>query len=150
MHFYCMFSVWIDYLLWCKADMVAGTCKLPDNMAPTWGIPSVISKDQGTVFSGQIIWALMKPWKFLGTSTVHNILDNYVRWWELMVFSNIKFLNLLKLLDFCVLRYCPWSCWLFMVPPLENVNSLHIRQSPAYQSVYTCIQSSADIPCWLC
>lgn len=48
-----MFSKWVETFPCHKADALTVAKKLLENMFPTWGIPSIISSDRDTNFTGQ-------------------------------------------------------------------------------------------------
>ena len=56
----CMFSRWFEAFLCCKTEALTVAKKVLENVFPAWGIPSTISSDQDTLFTGQIICDLMK------------------------------------------------------------------------------------------
>ena len=56
----CMIFGWVEAFSCHKADALIVAKKLLENMFPTWDKTSMVSSDQGTHFSGQIIWALVK------------------------------------------------------------------------------------------
>lgn len=89
-------------------------------------------------------WALIKPCKFLGIVNDPFILKHQERLRELMGSPNLKFLNLLKFLDFRGLR----SCWRFAVPTLEITNSLHVTVTGSHCVSVTASYGSLVLSCY--
>lgn len=51
----CVFSTCAEALPCHKADVLIVAKKLLESMFPTWGLPSIISGDQGAHFTGPVI-----------------------------------------------------------------------------------------------
>ena len=79
------FIWWIKAFPCCKAYALMVTKKWLKSVFSTWNIPSTISNNQRTHFTGQITWVLTKkPHKLLGIITVTNILYHQARSTKLM------------------------------------------------------------------
>lgn len=127
---------WVEAFLCCKANAPHWQGKKEYISQLGYTFYNILSVIKAPISLDKLYKPSWKVRKLLGIFTI-----NKARSKELMRSLNLKFPNL-KLLNFPDLRYCLWSCGLFIVPHLENKFIPHeiVTGRPMPIGIQPCVQ----------